>query len=114
VKQVPVPYLIRRLDEGAAIEIHWDQDGHVGIYGARDLRLACQCAGCRDEVSGVPTLDAAGVPREIRALDLSLIGAYAVHFSWSDGHGTGIYPWEYLLAICPCPRCVGARSGGES
>ncbi len=112
MKQLPVPYLIRRLDDGAAIQIQWDQDGHVGIYGARELRLACQCAGCRDEISGRPILDAGGVPREVRALDLALVGSYAVHFSWSDGHGTGIYPWEYLLGICPCPRCAATRSGG--
>jgi len=110
VKQLPVPYLIRRLDDGAAIQIEWDKDRHAGIYGARDLRLACQCASCRDEISGRPTLDARSVPAEIRALSLNLVGSYAVHFAWSDGHDTGIYPWEYLLRICPCPRCVAARS----
>jgi ATP-binding protein involved in chromosome partitioning len=86
----------------------------VGIFGARELRLACQCASCRDEISGTPTLDPRAVPAEIRALALRLVGSYAVHFSWSDGHDTGIYPWEYLLDICPCPRCAGAGSGGAS
>jgi DUF971 family protein len=114
VKQLPVPHLIRRLDDGAAIQIEWDSEGHVGVYDARMLRLACQCAACRDEISGVPTLDEGRVPKEIRALDLALVGAYAVHFSWSDGHGTGIYPWEYLRDICPCPRCAAARSGGAT
>ena len=106
---MPVPHLIRRLDDGAAIQIEWDEEGHTGVYGARDLRLACQCASCRDEISGRPTLDARSVPAEIRALSLRLVGAYAVHFAWSDGHDTGIYPWEYLLRICPCPRCAAAR-----
>jgi DUF971 family protein len=114
VKRLPVPHLIRRLDDGAAIEIEWDEDGHVGVYAARELRLACQCAACRDEMSGLPILDARGVPGEVRAADLQLVGAYAVQFSWSDGHNTGIYPWEYLLGICPCPRCAAARSGGTS
>lgn len=27
---------------------------------------------------------------------------------WSDGHSTGIYPFEHLRAVCPCPRCAGA------
>jgi len=112
VRQIPIPYVIRRLDDGAAIQIQWDEDGHVGVYGARELRLACQCASCRDEISGVPILDARGVPGEVRALALKLVGSYAVHFAWSDGHDTGIYPWQYLLDICPCPRCMAARSGG--
>ena len=111
MKQVPVPHLIRRLDDGAAIQIEWDEDGHVGVYSARDLRLACQCAACRDEMSGAAILDARSVPAEVRALALRLVGGYAVHFAWSDGHDTGIYPWEYLLRICPCPRCAAARSG---
>ena len=91
MKPLPVPHLIRRLDGGAAVQIEWDRDGHVGIYGARELRLACQCAACRDEMSGAPTLDPRRVPADVRALDLKLVGGYAVHFGWSDGHGSGIW-----------------------
>ena len=111
MKRLPVPRLIGRLDDGAAIRIEWEEAGHVGVYRARDLRLACQCASCRDEISGRPTLDARDVPADVRALTLRLVGSYAVHVAWSDGHDTGIYPWEYLLGICPCPRCAAARAG---
>jgi ATP-binding protein involved in chromosome partitioning len=104
-----IPHLIRRLDDGAAIQIQWDEEGHVGNYGARDLRLACQCAECREEISGRPILDPATVPEDIRAGELRLVGAYAVQITWSDGHATGIYPWSFLLERCPCPRCA-ARS----
>jgi len=110
VKRMPVPYLLRRLDGGGAIEIQWDQAGHVGIYAARDLRLACQCATCREEMSGRPLLDPEGVPEGIRALELRLVGAYAVQLTWSDGHSTGIYPWELLLDLCPCPACAARRA----
>lgn len=110
MRQLPVPHLIRRLDAGGAVEIQWDDAGHTGIYAARDLRLACRCAACREEISGRPLLDPASVPGEIRAMELRLVGAYAVQFDWSDGHNSGIYPWELLLAICPCPRCAAARS----
>jgi DUF971 family protein len=113
MKAMPVPHLIRRLDDGGAVEIQWDEAGHTGIYGARELRLACQCAVCRDEMTGRPLLDGASVPTDIRAVTLRLVGAYAVQFDWSDGHNSGIYPWELLLRICPCPRCAGGRRGGE-
>ena len=81
----------------------------MALFSALDLRLACQCAGCVEEMSGRPTLDPGRVPPDVRALSVRLVGAYAVHFAWSDGHSTGIYPWERLLAICPCPECAAAR-----
>lgn len=110
MKQMPVPYSIRRLDDGARVEIQWEETGHTARYPARDLRLACRCASCQEEMSGRPLLNPATVPAGVRALDLKLVGGYAVHFSWSDGHSTGIYPWEYLLAICPCPPCTARRA----
>ncbi len=110
MKPSPVPYLIRREDDGAAVTILWDENGHAGRYRARDLRLACQCASCREEMTREPILDPETVPAEIRVLELGLVGGYAVHFTFSDGHATGIYPWDYLLARCPCERCAAARS----
>jgi DUF971 family protein len=110
MKQFPVPYAIRRLDDGAAIEIQWESQGHVARYPARDLRLACACASCQEEMTGRPILDPATVPENVRALELKLVGGYAVHFTWSDGHDTGIYAWDYLLAICPCPDCTARRA----
>jgi DUF971 family protein len=109
MKQMPVPYAVRRLDDGARVEIQWEEHGHLASYPARDLRLACGCAACREEMTGRGILDASTVPADIRALDVRLIGGYAVHFAWSDGHSTGIYPWEYLLGICPCPECAAKR-----
>ena len=109
MKRIPVPHRVARLEDGRAIEIQWEAQGHLARYEARMLRLACQCAACVEEMSGRPMLDPAGVPENVRALALRLVGAYAVHFSWSDGHGTGIYPWERLLAICPCENCARRR-----
>jgi DUF971 family protein len=109
VSPSPIPHLIRRLDNGTAVAIEWDEAGHEGVYPARELRLACPCAGCREELTGRPLLDPATVPDDIRALELRLVGAYALQITWSDGHATGIYPWSLLLEMCPCPRCAAAR-----
>ena len=35
----------------------------------------------------------------IKALDADLVGNYAIRISFSDGHTTGIYSWEYLRSL---------------
>ena len=59
-------------------------------------------------MTGKPLLDPATVPADIRPLSVELVGAYGLRVHWSDGHGTGIYTFENLLAWCPCDRCRGA------
>ena len=53
------------------------------------------------------TLDNVG--EDIEALDHMTVGRYALQFLWSDGHDTGIYPYEMLRKICLCDACVKAR-----
>ncbi len=113
-KRTPVPYVIERLDEGREIQIQWAEQGHVARYGARFLRAACQCASCVEEMSGEPLLDPNTIPQDIRILGVRLVGQYAVYFSFSDNHGTGIYPFEFLLEICPCEECVASREKAEA
>ena len=104
-----VPYAVRRLEDGAVIEIEGVQLAHTGRYRARDLRLACPCAGCVDEMSGRALLAPEAIPEDVRAVAIKLVGAYALHFQWSDGHATGMYPWTLLFALWPCPDCAAAR-----
>lgn len=102
-----IPQRIHR--GGREVVITWDDD-HVGTYAARDLRLACHCAGCREEMTGRPLLDAAAVPQDVEALSIQLVGSYAIRIDWSDGHRTGIYTYEQLAALCPCAACRGAAT----
>jgi DUF971 family protein len=113
-KRTPMPYVIERLDEGREIKIQWEEQGHVARYPARLLRATCQCAACVEEMSGRPILDPATIAEDIRALGVRLVGQYAVYFAWSDGHSTGIYPYEFLLQICPCEECVARRERNEA
>lgn len=108
----PVPYAINRRDDGLLIE--WDAGGHQGFYPARELRLACGCAACVEEMSNRPLLDPATIPTGIRPLSVALVGAYGLRVQWSDGHGTGIYTFERLLQDCPCERCQAAREAARS
>jgi DUF971 family protein len=90
------------------VRIAWD-DGHVSVYGNRDLRFACSCASCVDEWTGERRLQRAAVADDITLVDLQLVGNYALHITWSDGHSTGIYTWESLRRLCACADCTARR-----
>jgi ATP-binding protein involved in chromosome partitioning len=94
------------------ITFKWE-DGHETTYKARDLRLACRCAACIEEMSGQPLLDPAKIPESIRAKQIGLVGQYAMSVEWSDGHSTGIYNFRDLRANCPCPVCAAERAAGR-
>jgi ATP-binding protein involved in chromosome partitioning len=109
---LPIPYAITRRDDGILIE--WDAAGHQAFFPARELRLACPCAACVDEMSGRPLLDPARVRPEVLPVSLELVGAYGLRVQWSDGHGTGIYTFERLRASCTCEICRAERADSAS
>lgn len=95
-----VPVEIGRVNQHD-VNITW-QDGHVSVYPARELRFACPCAGCVDEMTGQLRLLPANVPQNVYPLKIELVGRYAMTIQWSDGHNTGIYSFEKLRKMCPC------------
>jgi DUF971 family protein len=58
-----------------------------------------------DEMTGERTLRPESVPEGVHPLAIRYVGRYALGFDWSDGHTTGIYPFEYLRDLCPCAEC---------
>jgi ATP-binding protein involved in chromosome partitioning len=90
------PLEIKRVD-GREVHIAW-ADGHRLVYTNKHLREACPCALCVDELTGKRTLDPRTVRPDIRAAEIALVGRYAVRIRWSDGHSTGIYPFDRLRA----------------
>ena len=89
------------------LEIIW-LDGHASRYSVADLRRSCSCAGCVDERTGIPILKPEDVSEDVRPVRIEPVGRYAIQFHWSDGHATGIYSFDRLRALCPCPACRGA------
>jgi DUF971 family protein len=85
-------------EEGTRLRIRWG-DGFESLQAPRDLRLACPCAGCVDEMTGRRTLVAAAVRADVYPLAIHYVGRYALQFVWSDGHQTGIYPFDYLRRL---------------
>ena len=97
------PSTIRRLGK-ESIEIAWN-DGHKSVYLNRFLRDHCPCASCHERPAhSLPVLGSG----EVYAVQMGLVGRYAISIQWSDRHDSGIYSYETLRALCPCESC---RSG---
>lgn len=84
--------------DGRRLRIRW-QDGVETEHEPRDLRLRCPCAACVDEMTGQRMLVPEMVDPDVYPLEIHYVGRYALQFVWSDGHSTGIYPFEYLRRL---------------
>ena len=107
------------LTTGEGVVIEW-RDGHHSRYGFPYLRRRCPCATCRDRraqgLSATATKMKSDLPMyeaPARAVQAEAVGNYAVRFTFSDNHATGIYSFEYFREICPCEECRAARAEGE-
>ncbi|MFA7433089.1 MAG: P-loop NTPase [Gemmobacter sp.] len=81
--------------DAEGLHVLW-ADGDRRVIPARDLRIACPCAACRDEMTGKPLLDPASVPLNVTPARIWSVGNYALGITFSDGHGSGIYSFRAL------------------
>jgi len=87
------------------LSVLWE-DGHHDDFDVRDLRLACHCALCIEEMSGRQLLDPKTVRPDVGPRVISSIGNYAIGIDWNDGHNSGIYSFDHL-------RSLGERTAGK-
>ena len=97
------PKSIEKIDDDK-LRIVWEDD-HESVFTFQFLRQNCPCATCRDEWSGERLIDPQTVPADMKSTRADLVGNYALSFSFSDGHGTGIYSFESLRKMCACDEC---------
>ncbi len=94
-----LPESLAALDlDGVNLRLTW-ADGHVQTLAPRDLRIACPCAKCRDEVTGARLLDPATVPLDLRLTRIWSVGNYALGMAFTDGHDTGIHTFRALRQL---------------
>jgi DUF971 family protein len=99
-----MPTLVKRVSP-TQTDITWN-DSHLSSYPSWYLRENCPCANCIDEFSGQRRIAAGSIPASLERLGVQAIGNYALQFSWSDGHSTGLYTFDFLRKICPCSQCL--------
>jgi DUF971 family protein len=85
-------------------DLFWN-DGHFSSYPSWYLRENCPCATCVEEFTGRRMIRQGSIPSSVERVDVGPVGNYALRFAFSDGHGTGIYTFDFLRRICPCPEC---------
>jgi DUF971 family protein len=106
-----VPKAVKIHGEGGTISIDWS-DGHRSAYPYGYLRDRCPCATCggsRPTSEPQPAqLPMIGV-KPLKPDRAELVGRYALQIFWNDGHSSGIYTFDYLRELCPCPDCELAR-----
>ncbi|MDE3027821.1 MAG: P-loop NTPase [Paracoccaceae bacterium] len=83
--------------DATGLQIRWSD--RTQTIDPRDLRLACNCAACRDEISGRRLLTPAMVPSDVMPTRIWSVGNYAFGVAFSDGHDSGVYPLTTLRGI---------------
>jgi DUF971 family protein len=99
---------------GRTLALAWG-DGHESYFPFDELRAHCPCALCRAAAAesakaGPLRILTAPVQGAVTIVELRPVGSYAVQIVWSDGHDSGIFPFERLRADCPCEECAAARA----
>lgn len=100
MRDAPTNVKLKRAEE--ILEITWGDESPRRL-NVRQLRCECGCAWCVDESTGVRTLDVEAVPDNIGITHMELVGNYALKFSFSDDHDTGIYSWDRLYRMQAAP-----------
>lgn len=102
------------ISKSKGIEIDW-KDGHHSSYGTAYLRDQCPCATCTGAHGTEPQKTDYSAPGgdnpfqmfkpAIKMINVEQVGNYALKIYWNDGHSSGIYSYDHLREICPCPVC---------
>ena len=91
-----VPTEIKLHQKSRVMEIAFD-DGKTFRLPYEYLRVYSPSAEVRGHGPGQEVLQTGKRSVEIRSMEA--VGSYAVQPQFSDGHGTGIYSWDYLYEL---------------
>jgi len=90
---------------GIELAIAWN-DGSESFLPLDLMRRACPCAACGGEpdvLGNIERPDVTYTPQSFVLRGWQVIGGYAVQPTWGDGHGTGLYTFQYLQRLGKVP-----------
>ena len=95
---------------GEELAIKWD-DGTESFVRLETLRRFCPCAACMGEQDIFGQTYQAPKrpygPLAFQLAGLTHVGGYGAQPRWADGHGTGIYTWDYLKRVADTEQSGG-------
>jgi len=91
-----VPTAITLHQKSRVLEVAFS-DGRSFRLPYEFLRVYSPSAEVRGHGPGQEVLQTG--KRDVQVLSLEPVGSYAVQPSYSDGHNTGIYSWDYLYEL---------------
>ncbi len=96
-----------KIIEPNEIQIDWS-DGQIRRCRFGELRDSCPCATCREKRQGAAEKPAnslqlnvlsAAETQPLRVVAMKPVGNYAYTVVFSDGHDSGIFPFELLREL---------------
>ena len=82
------------------LAITWS-DGKESLFDGGYLRFICPCAECRGHAPGEVPPPQWERCAPVKMTHVDGVGSYALRFTLSDGHGSGIYSYDHLRAEDP-------------
>ncbi|MGD1914974.1 MAG: gamma-butyrobetaine hydroxylase-like domain-containing protein [Phycisphaerales bacterium] len=104
MNQEPAPQSLD-LDKQKGLSVRW-HDGEESFYPIQYLRRMSPSADMRQlreemQTNPLVILPDSGSSGPLTATNAELVGRYALRVTFSDGHRTGIFSWDYLRSIDP-------------
>jgi DUF971 family protein len=90
---------------GDELAIAWS-DGQESYIRLETLRIHCPCATCGGEpelMGHVEKPQVSYTEASFRLRSHHLVGGYAWQPTWEDGHGTGLFAFDYLRRLAALP-----------
>jgi DUF971 family protein len=92
---------------GDELAVKWE-DGSESFINLKKLRRYCPCAGCKGEMDVMGNVykgpDVPLTPASYQLRRIASIGGYAIQPLWGDGHGSGLYSYDYLKRVADAPE----------
>ena len=95
--KTPIPTGIELHRQSKTLELRYAGGEHYTL-SCEYLRVYSPSAEVRGHGPGQETLQVGKV--NVTITDIKPVGNYALQLTFSDGHDTGLYSWNYLHELC--------------
>ena len=85
-------------EEKRVLEISLESGSETQTLTPAELRRACRCAACVEELTGKQILNPADIPESIEPVSMKPTGNYALSVDWEGGHKS-LYPYKQIRSL---------------